>query len=263
MGDDQEAAIGRAERVHALGHQPHRINVQTGIGLVHDAHFRFQHGHLQDFVALLFPAREADIHRALQHLGVDIQRFCLFAHDFQEVGGGQFFLAARLALCVHGGAQEGQVADAGDFHRVLEGQEQASGGAFFGFQIQQIFAVQGRFAFGHLIAVAARQHIRQRRLARAVRPHDRMDLARRHFQRDALEDLLALVFQFGVEVVDFQHRPVLPSVLRRPGPVIVRCRTCRLMSFRPSAPENQGCADGDEDEAQKRRPAYAFLQIQP
>ena len=83
------------------------------------------------------------------------------------------------------GAQEGHVADAGNFHRILERQEQPRRRPLFRLHRQQVLPVQRGGAFGHLIAVAPRQHIGQRRFARPVRPHDRMHFARPDRQVDA------------------------------------------------------------------------------
>jgi D-tyrosyl-tRNA(Tyr) deacylase len=101
-------------------------------------------------------------------------------------------------------SQELDVADAGDFDRILEAEEHASGGAFVGFEVEQILSVEGDRAFGHLIAGAAAEDVAERRLARAVRTHDRMDLARVDGEAEALEDRLAV--DLGVEVFDFQHQ---------------------------------------------------------
>ena len=68
MGDDDHGAIGRAQRVDAIGHHAQRVDVEAGIGFVEDAERRLQHRHLQDLGALLLAAGEADIHRALQHV---------------------------------------------------------------------------------------------------------------------------------------------------------------------------------------------------
>ena len=51
-----------------------------------------------------------------------------------------------------------------------------------------------------LVAGAAREHVRERALARAVRAHDRVHLAVRHLQVDPVEHLA--VADAGVEVFD-------------------------------------------------------------
>ena len=55
----------------------------------------------------------------------------------------------------------------------------------------------------HFIPGPPAQHIGQRRFPRAVRPHDRMDLARINSERKALED--RLVSDRGGKVIDFEH----------------------------------------------------------
>jgi hypothetical protein len=57
--------------------------------------------------------------------------------------------------------------------------------------------------FGHLITGPPAKYIAQRRLPRAVRPHNRMNFARVDGQRQTFEDRLAI--DFGVEVRDLEH----------------------------------------------------------
>ena len=45
--------FGPAQGIDAVGHQPQRVDVETGIGLVQHAHLGFQHRHLQDLETLL------------------------------------------------------------------------------------------------------------------------------------------------------------------------------------------------------------------
>ena len=53
-------------------------------------------------------------------------------------------------------------------------------------------AVVADLAAGHLVALAAGQHVGERALARAVRPHDRVHLAGADLQVDAAQDLLVV-----------------------------------------------------------------------
>src|SRR5207302_878738 len=57
-----DGAIWTAHRIDSVRHDPERVNVEAGIGFIQDRQLRFQHGHLQNLVALLFPAGEALIH---------------------------------------------------------------------------------------------------------------------------------------------------------------------------------------------------------
>ena len=70
---------------------------------------------------------------------------------------------------------------------------------------EQILAVVEHLAAGHLVAVAAGQHLRQRALAGAVRPHDRVHLARLHREVDAACRISACPSTPRVQIPDFQH----------------------------------------------------------
>jgi len=56
----------------------------------------------------------------------------------------------------------------------------------------------------------AGQELGQGAFSGAVRPHDRVNLARLHGEVDATENFLA--FDRGVQIPDFEHRPVLGEV---------------------------------------------------
>ena len=73
-----------------------------------------------------------------------------------------------------------EVADrhARDLDRVLHGEEQAARGALPRREAEELLAVERDRAGGDRVVAAAHQHVRQRRLARAVRAHDRVHLAR-------------------------------------------------------------------------------------
>ena len=139
--------------------------------------------------------------------------------------------APAAALGIETLTQELDERHARNLDRILETQEQPGGGAFVGGQSQQIqipFASSeverpiGRVrhrgvstsldtngwgecgsAPSHLIPGPPAQHIGQRRFARAIRPHDRMNLARIDAEREALED--RLVGDRGEEVIDLEH----------------------------------------------------------
>src|SRR3546814_11138546 len=75
---------------------------------------------LHHFGALLFAARKADIHRALQHLHVKAEQGRLLLGELDEFAARQRFLSPRLALAVEALAQELQVGAAGVFDRSEE-----------------------------------------------------------------------------------------------------------------------------------------------
>ena len=175
--DHQNGALRAAHGVHALRDDAQRVDVQAGIGLVQNGQLRLQHGHLQNLVALLFAAGKGFVHRAVHQLLVHVQQLQLLAHQRQEIHGVHFVLAAILADRVQRRAQEIGVADAGNLDGILKRQEHAFAGGVFGLHRQQVLAVEEDFAAGDVVALAARQHLRQRALARAVRAHDGVDFA--------------------------------------------------------------------------------------
>jgi hypothetical protein len=86
---------------------------------------------------------------------------------------------------------------------VLERQEDALGRPFGRLERGQVLAVEGDGAAGDLIAGPAGQAVGQGRLARPVRPHDGVHLARGDLKGQALDDLgLA---DTDVQVFDRKH----------------------------------------------------------
>ena len=76
-------------------------------------------------------------------------------------------------------AQELDHGDAADRLGVLEGEEDAGLAAHVGGPGGDVLAVEADRAGGDLVGGIAEQHVGQRRLARAVRAHDGVDLAAR------------------------------------------------------------------------------------
>ena len=64
---------GDAQPVDAVGDDLQRVDVEAGIGLVEHRQPRLEQRHLQDLVALLLAAGEADIDGAAQHLLIDAE----------------------------------------------------------------------------------------------------------------------------------------------------------------------------------------------
>ena len=88
--------------------------------------------------------------------------------------------------------------DAGNFDRILERQEHALGGALVRRHFQQVLAPEQDFAAGDFIARLAGDHVRKRRFAGAVRPHDRVHLARVHGERQPMENFAILDTDFQI-----------------------------------------------------------------
>src|SRR5690606_32429150 len=84
-------------------------------------------------------------------------------------------------------------------------EEDALGGALGRIELENALAVVEDVALGYLIVLAARQDVRQRRLAGAVRTHDGGDLAGLHGKVQAADDLGAVFGDAGMEVLDFKH----------------------------------------------------------
>src|SRR5690606_24317807 len=147
--NDDHGAIWRTQRVHAFRNDLQRIDVETGIGFVEDAKAWLQKLHLQNFSALLFTAREANVERTLEHVHVDVEAASGVLHALDEFRNLQFRLATRLALAVHRNLQEFHRGNARNFHRVLESQEDALGGAFGRVEFEDRLAVIENVAFRH------------------------------------------------------------------------------------------------------------------
>jgi hypothetical protein len=208
MRDQQHGLIGLAhDRIDPLTHRAQRIDVEAGIRLVEDRQLGVEDAHLHHLGALLFAARKADVHIALQHLHVELQEARLFLGELQKFAARQRLFAPRLALRIQRLAQELHIGNAGNFDRILEAEEQTGSGTFMRLKLQHVLAVERHRTLGHFVTRTAAQHIGKRRLARAIGAHDCVDLTRADFQRQPVEDLLAIYL--GVEVFNLQHQSSL------------------------------------------------------
>src|SRR5690606_19514139 len=106
-------------------------------------------------------------------------------------------------LRVQGRAQEVGVVHARDLDRVLEGEEQARGGALLRLEGQQVRPFEPHRAGADRVALAPGQHVAERGLAGAVGTHDGVHFAGLHLQGEPLEDLA--VVDGRVEVRDIEH----------------------------------------------------------
>src|SRR6476619_8034044 len=87
--------------------------------------------------------------------------------------------------------------------RVLEGKKETSLRTFVGSELGQVVAVEHDLALGHLIRGMAHERVGERRLAGAVRPHDRVLLPDIDLEVDTLDDLGA-VLQSDVQIPDLE-----------------------------------------------------------
>jgi len=98
--------------------------------------------HLQDLVALLLAADEADIDAALQHVLGFASAAMRARASLSNCIASSSLSPLRLALGVQRRAQEGGIADAGQLHRVLEGRGTGGGGAFLRLHRQDVVALE-------------------------------------------------------------------------------------------------------------------------
>src|SRR5690606_18172702 len=120
--------------------------------------------------------------------------------------------------------------DTGHLDGVLEGQVEALAGALVGLELEDRLALEEDVAARHLVLRVAGDDLRERRLARAVRAHQRVHLAARDDEVHAPQDLLA-AHDAGTEVTDLQrlvvHSSTSPGVFTgpRPLPAVTRTRS--------------------------------------
>ena len=108
-----------------------------------------------------------------------------------------------LADRVEARLQQVDVVHARNLHRVLEGEEDAFACAILGCHREQVVTTVRDRALRDLVAFAAREHLHERALARAVRAHDGVHFAGRNLQAQAVEDLA--LAGAHMEIVDLQH----------------------------------------------------------
>ena len=197
MRDREHAEpVLRRHRLDPASDVAQRIDVETTVDLVEDRELRFEHRELQRLRPLLLAARELDVEAPLEELRVDVLARGLGVQALPK--------DLRVGTSTVGGRSH-QIAEAhaGKLDRVLHGEEQAPCRPLVRGEPEELFAVDGDAAAGDLVVVAAHQHVRQRGLARAVRPHQRVHLARRDLEIDPRRDLLP--GHGGVEIGDPQH----------------------------------------------------------
>ena len=217
--DDDRRVIGTLELGHAGGHDSQRIDIEAAVGLVEHGELRLEHRHLENLVLLFLAAREPFVHGPAGQLAVEFDDGGPLAHHPQEFGRRKRLEPLILALLVNGVLHEVGHADAGNLDRILKAEEQPGAGPLLDRHAEQIAPLEKNLALGHLEALVARQHRGQRALARAVRPHDRMDLAGTHRQIDSLQYLLAV--DSGMQIFHFQHsiylmRPARLALAHKP-----------------------------------------------
>ncbi len=188
--------------IHAGGDEFQSVDIEAGIGLIEDGQARFEHGHLENLVALLLAAGEAGVDGAIEQRLIHLHGGHFVANQIEEIHGVELRLAVSLAHGVERRLEEIHIADAGNLDRILEGEENAGLSALFGVELEQVLAVVSDGAARNLIKVAAGEDLGERALARAVGAHDGVHLACVHGKGDALENFT--VADGGVKIVDFE-----------------------------------------------------------
>ena len=205
--DDEGTGFRADELLDAGRDDLEGVDVEAGVGLVEHRDARLQHRHLQDLDALLLAAGEPVVEVALSELARDLQVLHRGEHVLAKLRhrhGVVLAARARLPDRVQRRAHEAGNGHAGNGVRVLEGEEEPELRALVGAQLAEVLPVEERLAAGDLVGRVAHQRVGERRLARAVRAHQRVNLARADREIDSLDDLGA-VLQRDVQILQFEQ----------------------------------------------------------
>ena len=104
-------------------------------------------------------------------------------------------------LGVDGGAHEVDHRDSRNFNRILESEEKSLVAPYFRRKRKKVFAAEFHLPARYGIGRISRENHRQSGLARSVRTHYGVNLARIHFEIDAAQYFTAV--DFGMQIADF------------------------------------------------------------
>mmetsp|Transcript_36559 Transcript_36559/g.91349 ORF Transcript_36559/g.91349 Transcript_36559/m.91349 type:complete len:606 (+) Transcript_36559:252-2069(+) len=214
---DQHDAVGVAlVRVHTLRDRLERVDVQPRVRLVQDCKLGLEQRHLEDLVALLLATREAAVHLTVEEVHAHPHRRHLLAEDAEKLDRVVLALSEGAAALVDSEAQKVGVGDTRDLDRVLERKEDTLLRALLRLQVEQVLALAVvHRAAGDLVRWVPHDHLGKGALPRAVRPHDRMDLAALDAQVHPLQD--RRVLHGGLQILHVQqHVALRHSDCRRP-----------------------------------------------
>src|SRR5215203_570076 len=200
VGDDNRRELGPLHLVDTLRHDLQGVYVQPRVSLVHDGEFGVEHEHLQDLVPLFLTAGKALVEVPLGELGVHL-------HDAHLLLEEPVHLHRRNLFLSHGvdrGPEEVGHRDARYLARILEGKEHPELGPLVGLQLEDVLALEGYGASGHLITRMSHEHVGERALPRAVRAHDRMYLTLANLEIQALHYLLSV--DLYVKIFYLEHQ---------------------------------------------------------
>ena len=212
--DHDGAQVGPDEAAHTACHDPQRVDVEAGVGLVEHRDPRFQHRHLQDLDALLLAAGEAVIQvppgHLLRHLEL-LHRSGQLLAELRNLDGVVLAAVPRLAHRVDGRAKEARHGHAGDCVGVLEGEEEAALGALVRPELQDRLAVEEDVSLRDLVRGMAHERVRESGLPGPVGAHDRVHLVRVRGQVEAPDDLRP-VLGGDVQILDLEKSHDRPSI---------------------------------------------------
>jgi hypothetical protein len=198
VGDEEEATVGGAHGVDAAGDNFEGVDVEAGVGLVEDGVFGFQHHELEDLVAFFLATGEALVDGAAGEGAIHLQLVHARVELFVEGDGVDVLALGEAGF--ESGAEEVGVGDAGDFVGVLEGEEEASAGAFIDGHGEDVLAVEGDGAAGDFVLFVAGENFGEGAFAGAIGAHDGVDFTGVDGEGQAVEDLT--VGDLGGEVID-------------------------------------------------------------
>ena len=162
-----------------------------------------EHAELQRLVALLLAAGEVDVQRRGEEPLVEADALGLGARGAPRPRPCRGPTAAKAA------SSTSTSGHAGHLGGVLHGEEQPGLGPLPRRQASTSTPSRVTDPAEHLVAGPAHDHVGQRRLARAVRAHDGVDLAGADREVDPREDLLA--GHAGPQAADLEHVVISPS----------------------------------------------------
>ncbi len=146
VGNKEHATIWGAHGIHAFRDDLERIDIEAGVGLVHNAVFRVEHHHLEDLVAFFLTAGEAFVDCAGGKFSIHFQEIHFLVERF-IVTDGVDVLAFREAR-LEGGADEVGIRDAGDFVRILKSEENSGAGTLVDRHFGDVLAIHSDFTCG-------------------------------------------------------------------------------------------------------------------
>src|SRR6266540_2531847 len=159
-----------------------------------------QHGELQHLVLLLLSAGESLVDVPRDHLILHAEQGHLLLESLAESKRGDLLAPSGLFRRT----QESDHRDPRDLGRVLESEEQAVLSPLVRRPLADVLAMEANLPLRDDVAGPAHQDLGERGLPRAVRSHERVDLALADRQVDPFQDLIA--FHLDMEILDLQRR---------------------------------------------------------